>query len=275
MEKNLFAVILAGGKGERFWPLSTSRRPKQLIPFIGRKSLLALAVERVQPLVGAERIIVVTGCELVDAVRRELPQLPVENVIGEPFGRDTAAACGLGALAVKVRDPQAVMCILTADHLIGTVARFRRTLAATARVAVERGAPVTIGLKPRSANTGYGYIQAGPLLRTFRGVEFRKALRFVEKPDQKTAEKYVLAGDFYWNSGMFIWTVPVIWEMLERYCPKLALGLSKLEQFWGKPEFGSRLSSLYRKLERISVDYAVMEKAENVVMAIGTIASDD
>ncbi|MCX7591814.1 MAG: mannose-1-phosphate guanylyltransferase, partial [Kiritimatiellae bacterium] len=275
MPDNSYAVILAGGKGERFWPLSTSQCPKQFMRIGGRQSLMALAVERVRPVFPPDRIIVVTGKSLVGMVQQELPDLPRGNIIGEPVGRDTAAACALATILVRKHDPDAVMCILTADHVIGSLARFRKVLRACVRVAGSESVLVTIGIKPTAPSTGYGYIESGPVWKRLRGVEFRKVLRFVEKPDLKTARRFLSARNFAWNSGMFVWSVRTIWDALGQYCPSLANRMAGIESYVGSSRFESRLARVYKELDRISVDYAVLEKADNIVMAVGDFEWDD
>ena len=178
-----YAVIMAGGRGERFWPLSTLKRPKQVLRLVGDKTLMETAVERLDGLIPPERVMVITSADLVEATCGAAPGLPRENVIGEPFGRDTAAVCALGSALVKARDPEAAFCILTADHIIKDAGLFQTTLREGFEMAMGQDVLVTIGIKPDSPSTGYGYIEAGDAIEHEGHVDFFEAKRFVEKPD--------------------------------------------------------------------------------------------
>jgi len=281
MNTNTYAVILAGGRGERFWPMSTSRRPKQLLALVGRRALLAQAVHRLRSIIPEERILVITSADLIEAVRSLLPGLPKANVIGEPCGRDTAAAITLGAALIKARNPKAVFCVLTADHVVGDVAVFRRTLKDAFARAAAADVLLTIGLKPTFPSTGFGYIEAGKRLAGPSRTPFYRVRRFVEKPNARIAERYVKAGRFYWNSGMFVWSLSAWERALRRHRPSLGRLLDRLMPLAGRPGFQARcrlqaeLKRAYAGLEKISVDYAVMEHADNIVMAEGLFAWDD
>ncbi len=274
MQSNAYAIILAGGKGERFWPMSTAARPKQLLSIVGGEPLVATAVRRLNALIPADRVFVITRNEIVGAVRAAVPGLPAENVIGEPIGRDTAAAITLGAALVKARDPDASFCVLTADHVIGDAGLFNRTLGESFAVAAS-GFLVTIGMKPSCASTGFGYIEAGSSLAQPGETEFFKVKRFVEKPDSKTAERYVKSGSFYWNSGMFIWSVKTYEAALAAHCPALLDMMKEIEPAALGPGMAGAMASVYAGLEKISIDYALMEKADNIVMAKGVFEWDD
>jgi len=270
MSQEAYAVIMAGGKGERFWPLSTSKRPKQVLSLVGGKPLMQLAIERLEGLIPPERVIVVTNADIVDVTCEAAPDLPRENVIGEPFGRDTAAAVALASAIVKARDPDAVFCILTADHVIGDNDLFLQTLREGIEVAAAGDVLVTIGIQPAFASTAFGYIESGDPVEHDGRIDFLRARRFVEKPDQPTAEKYLDAGTFCWNSGMFIWSVKSIQNAFSKFQPQLLQMADTMESHAGAPDFIKCLADEYEKLERISVDYAIMEKADNILMARGT-----
>ena len=270
MSQEAYAVIMAGGKGERFWPLSTSRRPKQVLSLVGGKPLMQLAIERLEGLIPPERVIVVTNADIVDVACEAAPQLPKENVIGEPFGRDTAAAVALASAVVKARDPGAVFCILTADHIIGDNDLFLQTLREGIAIAAAGDVLVTIGIQPAFPSTAFGYIESGDTVEHGGDIEFLKAVRFVEKPDLAAAEKYVDSGRFCWNSGMFIWSVKSIQNALSEFQPQLLRMADVMEGHVGTPDFMKHLADEYEKLERISIDYAIMEKADNILMARGT-----
>jgi mannose-1-phosphate guanylyltransferase len=270
-----FAVILAGGKGERFWPLSTARRPKQLLSLVGDRPLLAQAVERLDGLIPPDHIFVVTAEDLVEPTRLYVPDLRASNIVGEPMGRDTAAAIAVGAGLVRGRDENAVFCVLTADHVIGDLAVFRTTLERCMRLASEREVLVTIGIPPRWPSSAYGYIECGKALPADGNVEFLQAKRFVEKPDTETAKEYVAGGRFLWNSGMFIWSVRSIESALMRHRPELGGLIRRVAEARGGDAVRDVLAAEYPRIERISIDYAVMEKATNIVVAKGQFAWDD
>ncbi len=274
MKSKPYAVILAGGKGERFWPASTSRKPKQLLALAGGKPLLVQAVERLRGLIPPERVFIITNRDFVPAIRRDV-RLPRKNIVGEPVGRDTAAAIAVGAALVKARDPAASFCVLTADHIIGDLAVFRQTLRACLARAGENDVLITVGIRPTEPSTGYGYIETtGPAVRD-GGVRFLSARRFVEKPDAAKARRYCAAGRFYWNSGMFVWSVGAFETALLRHRPALAALMTRLGRVAGTRRFDRALEREYGRIEKISIDYALMEKSRNIVMAVGEFAWDD
>ena len=207
---DMAVVIMAGGAGTRFWPLSTRARPKQFLQLVGESSLLQQSYTRARALVDPERILVLTGANLVDQVREQLPELDPANVIGEPMRRDTAAAVCLGALLCRRRFGDPVMVVLTADHRIEPLEEFTRDIRSAAVAARTSGALYTLGIEPTFPSTGYGYLQQGELLADDQGVMHRRLRCFREKPDLATAEEYVRTGEFWWNSGMFVWTVDAI-----------------------------------------------------------------
>ncbi|MFO7871021.1 MAG: sugar phosphate nucleotidyltransferase [Kiritimatiellia bacterium] len=275
MTEKCCAVIMAGGKGERFWPLSTRSRPKQLLSLVGDEPLLSLAVKRLEGLIPLRNIFIITRDELTEAVRQTAPELPGENIVGEPFGRDTAAACALGAALVKARDPEAVFCVLTADHIIEDIPIFQKTLAESMKTASSSDVLITIGIKPGFPSTGFGYIEAGNALSERDGIEFAAARRFVEKPDRATAGKYLEKGNYYWNSGMFVWSVNSFLKALKEFEPPLYAMSETMASHAGKEDFQDMLETEYSKLRKISVDYAVMEKARNIVVVKGLFDWDD
>lgn len=273
--KNAFAVIMAGGRGERFWPLSTGAWPKQMLCLAGKRSLCAMSVDRLKGLLPPDRIIIITSADLVAAMRKAIPELPRDNIVGEPFGRDTAAAVALASAIVGKRAPDGVFAILTADHVIGDLGVFKATLKAGLEIAASDDVLVTIGIKPASPSTGYGYIEAGRKACTRHGVEFLSAKRFVEKPDLATARKYVASGRYCWNSGMFAWSVKTIQEALSKHAPALFDMAKKMQAVAGTSRFAGTLAKEYSRLEKISIDYAIMEKSKNILMARGAFKWDD
>lgn len=270
-----YAVIMAGGKGERFWPLSTSKHPKQLLALVGDKPLIAQAVDRLDGLVPPENVFVVTNTDLVEATRKAAPLLPPENIVGEPIGRDTAAAVACGGALVKAKDENGVFAILTADQVMGDLDIFSATLRGGMDLAEQHDILVTIGIEPTYASTGFGYIESGAGYGMAEQVEFRKAVRFVEKPDEATATEYVSSGKFYWNSGMFIWSVSSLEKAFAAHCPEMKELMDTLSDYAAEGKIIEGMDATYPKLGKISVDYALMEKADNIVMACGTFAWDD
>ena len=271
---DFYAVILSGGSGERFWPLSTSDRPKQFLSVFGGKSLIRQAVDRVRGLVPSERILVVTADSLVKATRRELPELPRANVIAEPCRRDTAAAIATACGVVERRGgADAVAAVLTADQLMRDVPAFRRLLADAARAAAATDDIVTMGVAPDYPATGFGYIQVGEPVPLRTKTVFHRAVRFVEKPDAKTAAKYLATGRYAWNAGMFVWKVATMKAAFLAGAPALAILEAAVAD--KKNRVPAVLETLYPQLPRISIDYAVMEKAKNILVSRTAFGWDD
>lgn len=275
MTAERYAVILAGGKGERFWPLSTAKKPKQLLSLVGEQSLLEQAVERLRGLIPPERVFVITNADLVEASRKAAPSLPAANIVGEPVGRDTAAAVALGGALVKARKHDGVFCVLTADHVIGDLPLYRGTLHAAMDLAEAEDVLITIGMEPTEPSTGFGYIEVGDIHSERGGITFLKAKRFVEKPNLDRANSYLASGNYLWNSGMFIWSVQSLAAGLRRHRPQLAKLMDEMAKVAGKPEFAAALAKAYEALDKISIDYALMEKSENILVARGAFAWDD
>ncbi len=269
-----YPIILAGGRGERFWPLSTHDRPKQFISLFGGKPLLTLAVERLQDVAPASNIFIITSRDLIAATQEVVYNVPAANIIGEPCGRDTAAAVALACGLVKQRDPEGVVCILTADQLMSDITTFRQTLNDCVKVAQTRDAIVTIGINPTFPATGFGYIEAGRDIPENCITHFNEAMRFVEKPNEVNAERYVAAGHYFWNSGMFIWRASVMHKAFEELAPDMAEIVNAVAET--PPEaLDGLLDSIYPSLRKISIDYAVMEHAKNIIMARGVFGWDD
>lgn len=270
-----YAIIMAGGRGERFWPASTQLRPKQLLDLFDGKPLLVSAVERIESLIPRERILIITNAELVNPIRQVLPDFPERNIIGEPCGRDTAAAIALGMTLIRDRCPDAAFAVLTADHVIHNAEIFRKTLAEGLEYALHHPVLLTIGIPPRYPSTGFGYIETEAPGAKDPAYAFRRALRFVEKPDAVTAEQYIKSGSYFWNSGMFIWSVAAISEAFRAYRPPLAQMADRLRGHTSDPDFAALLKNEYAALEKISIDYAIMEKAPNILMAECAFDWDD
>jgi len=251
LTQHLFAVVMAGGRGERFWPAGRADRPKQLLPLFGEKTMIEETVQRLFPLFAPERVLVIGNLAYVDTLRKLLP-LPVENVIGEPEGRDTAPCAALATALIRRRDPEATMVMLPSDHVVRPAKLFQDTILAAAEEA-QKGVLVTLGVTPTEAATGYGYLQLGKAAAP----GFRKALAFKEKPDRETARKFFQDGNYRWNSGIFIWRCDAVGRAFARYAPELGRRL----EAWST---GADYTRDFAECPRISIDYAIMEKADNV-----------
>jgi mannose-1-phosphate guanylyltransferase len=271
---------MAGGRGERFWPVSREKTPKQLVTLLGGRSFLQQAVERVLPLVPLKNILIITNAVQAPEVRRQLSRLPAENIIAEPVGRDTCAAVTLGAAVAGQRSTSAVMAVLPADHVISEEKKFQQVLADSFDLAGRGQVIVTIGIKPTEPATGYGYIRVGPPLPPPHGVKayktaFFKAEQFVEKPHFDKALEYLNGGRHRWNAGMFVWSFVTLTQGLEQHQPELAAACQRWFQAAGTPRLAKVLAAEYPGLKKISVDYALMEQAQNVVVADGAFGWDD
>jgi mannose-1-phosphate guanylyltransferase len=255
-----YGVIMAGGAGTRLWPLSRGTKPKQLLQVINGKSLLQLSYDRFAGMLPAKQIYVCTGEAHRQAVMENLPQLPPENLLGEPEGRDTANAVGFPAAVLHKRDPDAVFAVVTADHVIEPIDTFQKCIQdAFQVVAQEKNALVTFGIVPTHGHTGLGYIQRG---EPFPGVSGAyKVQGFKEKPDQATADRYVDTKRYYWNSGMFVWRADTVLNELKILLPASHAGLSEIARAWDTPHQAEVLKRIYGTLPKISVDYAIMEPA--------------
>lgn len=278
--KDRFVIIMAGGRGERFWPLSREKTPKQLLAILGKKSFLQEAVERVLPLVPAKNIFIITNEVQAPTVRKQLPKLPKANIVAEPVGRDTCAAVTLGAALVGARSTTGVMAVLPADHVIPDAKKFQQILSDAFDVAAQGQAIVTIGIKPTEPATGYGYIQTGNELPKVPGVKtkttFYKAERFVEKPNFETALEYVNSGQYRWNAGMFVWSFITVTNGLQAHQPEMFAACQRWFKVAANPaKLAKVLAKEYPEIKKVSIDYALMEKAQNVIVADGAFEWDD
>ncbi len=256
---NAYVLIMAGGSGTRLWPLSRRDKPKPVLPLVeAGRSMFQIAAGRVEPMFTPERILVVANAELTKILRKQAPQIPAENFVIEPVGRDTAPAVGLGAIHIRQRDPDGVMAVVTADHHIADVETYRKVLNAACQVAAQ-GLVVTLGITPDFPTTGFGYIERGERDQTVNGVDVYVLKRFAEKPDPATAERFVASGKYSWNSGMFIWPVKRVMAEFERHAPDLYAKLTQLAARIGQPGYNDLLAEVWPTVERISVDYALME----------------
>lgn len=275
---NIYAVIMAGGVGSRFWPKSRERSPKQFLEIAGSGTMIQNTVTRIQGVVPAMNTFVVTNKLQEELTYNQLPFIPSENILIEPIGRNTAPCIGLAATLIHRIDPKGIMVVLPADHMIRNVDEFLRVLKVAVKVAGESDALITIGIKPSRPETGYGYIQFEEELEPNNPYKNEGILRvktFAEKPNLETAERFLQSGDFLWNSGMFVWKAQSILKEIEVHLPDLNIQLKTLQQKPGTAEFKSALEHAYGLIRSISIDYGVMEKAGNVFVAKGDFGWSD
>lgn len=258
-----YAVIMAGGSGTRLWPLSRRAQPKQALKLIGDRTMFQHAVDRLAPLFTPERIFVVTNAQMAAVLRPQAPEVPAENFILEPSGRDSAPAAGLAAVYLSQRDPDATMVILTADHYIVDTAQFRAVLAAAEQVAAD-DTIVTLGIRPMYPATGFGYIQLGESQVIVDGFRVYRSGGFTEKPDQKTALRFLEEGRYVWNSGMFVWRAGRLLAEFAAQLPDLYASLNRIGAAAGTPDAKRVLAEVWPSLRRVSIDFGIMEHAANV-----------
>jgi mannose-1-phosphate guanylyltransferase len=252
---NFYPVVLAGGRGTRFWPLSRKKRAKQLLALDGKHSMIQQTVARLLPLASPKKFWIITNRDLRPAILKQLPKLPKTQVLAEPVGRNTAPAIGLAAFLLLRENPEAVIGMFPSDHVIADEKRYRETLQQGIEIAAAGGNIVVLGIRPTRPETGYGYIEAGR--------EFGHALRvrrFTEKPDTAKASEFLAAGNYFWNSGMFLWSARTLANALHEHLPKTAPLLEQIAATFGTSRFARTFARLYPKCENISVDYAVLER---------------
>ena len=269
---------MAGGVGTRFWPRSREKSPKQFLEIIGRGTLIQSTVARLQGLIDVRDTFVITNRLQKSLAARQLPQLPEENVIVEPVGRNTAPCIGLAALHIRAIDPAAVMVVLTSDHLVEDTVEFQRILALAIETARESGSLLTIGITPTHPETGYGYIQIFNEDGTHNPYFSKGVLKvktFAEKPTLEAAERFLASGDFLWNSGMFVWRADVILERIRQCLPDLHAELLKIDRAIGTPQYQSVLDTVYGMIRGVSIDYGVMEKSDDVFVIPATFGWND
>ena len=268
----MYAVIIAGGRGERFWPYSRLHKPKQLVNMVGNISMLRATYDRILKIVPAENIIIVTNKILSGGVSNLIPELKPQNVLIEPKARNTAPAIGLAALYISETDPDAVMAVFPADHVIKNQTKFAQALKRARKTAERTDGLVTIGITPKGPETGYGYIQA---ILTQENQGSYKVRAFAEKPTFGTAKRFIKSGDFFWNSGIFIWKASAILREMEENIPEIYEPLAKLSGYFNSKSFTGKLNKAFSAIRATSIDYAVMEVSQNVHMVKGDFEWND
>ena len=262
---NNHLVIMAGGIGSRFWPMSTTEKPKQFMDVLGTgKSLLQLTVERFNTIVETQNVWVVTNCIYADIVAEQLPEMPRDRIISEPCRRNTAPCIAYVSWRIKSRDPKANIVVTPSDHIVTDPTEFRRVVSECLKFTADTDAIVTLGMKPTRPETGYGYIEANLSANSLRNKEIFRVDSFREKPDLKTAKQYISKSNYFWNAGIFIWNVSTIVNAFRIYQPTMARIFESLIPYYGTPQEREKIDQLFPECENISVDYAIMEKAEEI-----------
>ena len=276
----LYAVIMAGGAGTRFWPASRTLLPKQLLEFVGGRTMIQATVDRIAELVPPERTLVVTNQQLIAPIAAQLPQLPAGGILGEPCKRDTAPCIGLAAALIARTDPDATMVVMPSDHVIQPVEDFHRAIRSAAQLVVEQPRRiVTFGIRPTYPAESFGYIERGePLAGTAANTKSPPAFRvnrFREKPNAATAREYLATGNFYWNSGIFVWRASTIVDALSKFEPQMSSHLQTIAAAAGSPDFAATLLREFAAIQGKSIDYAVMEHYDDVAVIEAPFQWDD
>ncbi len=274
MEK-IFCLIMAGGSGTRFWPRSRTIKPKQYLNLFGKKSLLESTLLRFEKFMDPENIYIVSGKNQAQILEEQSKQIPRENLIYEPVGKNTLPCIGLATMFAEKEDPDGIMVVSPSDHLIRDDDLFRDTVLAAAKIADDKEGIVTIGITPSYPATGYGYIQVEKELEDGDKIRQFKVKRFVEKPNYELASSYLKQGGFYWNSGLFIFKISVFLKAVKVFAPELYHDLRKIQADMGNPSFEKTLDTVYRAVEGISVDYGIMEHAQNIYLVEGNFSWND
>jgi mannose-1-phosphate guanylyltransferase len=272
---NIYAVLMAGGVGTRFWPRSREKSPKQILSVLGEETLIQLSYKRLNNLVDDSRIMVVTNYDQKDVIQEQLPRLNSGNFVLEPFGKNTAPCIGLAAIHVAYQDPEAIMVVLPADHVITKVDEFQRVIKLAVEFSAQNDGLVTLGITPYEPATGYGYIQAGEEVLKSNSHLVYKVKTFAEKPNWDTAKRFLKSGDFYWNSGIFIWKATTILQEISEKLPEIHDGLMEINRSIDTPNYYQTLESIYQHFKGISIDFGVMQQAANVYVIPTDIGWND
>ncbi|RIJ47191.1 mannose-1-phosphate guanylyltransferase [Maribellus luteus] len=271
----LYTLIMAGGSGTRFWPRSKTIRPKQYLNIFGDDSLLQDTIGRFATFTEKENIYIVSSATQAEVLEKQASMLPKENLIYEPVGRNTLPCIGLAAMYAEKDNPEGIMVVSPSDHLIQNNELFKDTVLAAVKIADERDGIVTIGITPAYPATGYGYVQTAEDITGEETIRQFKVVRFVEKPNEEVASGYLKQGGFFWNSGLFVFKVSVFLDAVEKFAPALYADLRKIQADLGKPEYPQTLDTIYRAVQSISVDYGIMEHAQNIYLVEGNFDWND
>jgi len=272
--KNFF-IIMAGGVGTRFWPRSRRKKPKQLLNINSQSSMIQNTIKRLEGLATPDDILIITTKEHKDNLVELVPFIPKQNIIAEPFGRNTAPCIGLAAVYLEAQHPEAVLSVICADHTIANETEFKRVLKSSAETTYKTKSIITIGIIPRRADTGFGYIQFDNDINKIYNKEIFRVKNFTEKPNLETAEKFLKSGDYLWNSGMFIFRIDVLLEQYKKHLPDLYNALKNLSGKFFNPNFETELEDTYKKINGISIDYGIMEKTTDVLVIKGDFGWSD
>lgn len=271
----LCALIMAGGKGERFWPLSTDKKPKQFLKLLGKETMIQMTINRIKDLIPLERIFVVTGKRYKDLVIDQLPELPKKNIIIEPIGKNTAPCITLSAFNIEKQYKNATIVVLPSDHIIKNEEKFRSVIeASNCFIEENQDSIITLGIRPNRPETGYGYIKCNKTTSIVKGLKIKNVEMFVEKPNQEKAEEYLKDENFLWNGGMFVWKAKYILRLMEKYL-KNTYDVIKEITYGLEEEYEEKLKNSYNLVDNVSIDYAIMEKAENIYVIPSDFGWDD
>ncbi len=270
-----YCLIMAGGSGTRFWPKSRVKKPKQYLSIFGDQSLIQETVQRFARFISEDKIYVVSASGQKEVLEEQTTNLPTENLIFEPVGKNTLPAIGLAALTIFENDPEGIMIVSPSDHLIRNDELFRQTIESAALIADKTDGIVTIGITPKFPATGYGYVQTSDEVKLGQLIKTYSVRKFVEKPNSEVASGYLQQGGFFWNSGIFVFKVSVFLESVKQYAPGLYADLMLIKEFIGTDNYETRLDQIYRQVESISIDYGILEKAKNVFLVQGDFVWND
>lgn len=275
MKNQIFAVIMAGGSGTRFWPKSRAGLPKQFLKIIGDKTMLQSTVHRVEPIISHQNIFIITNVHHAQMVKEQLPSVPSENIFLEPVGRNTAPCIGIAALMVQQRDPEGVMIVLPSDHCIKNKEGFCKELKIAAERAAEKKTLISFGIKPTYPETGYGYIQCGEKSSLLSEYEIYQIERFREKPDINQAKEFIKCGNYFWNAGIFVWKASVILEEIEKYLPESYKKLMEIKKHLETNKAQEEINNIFKTFQPESIDYGVMEKTERAEIIASQVDWND
>ena len=273
--KDLYTLIMAGGAGTRFWPRSKTAKPKQYLNMFGNESLLQSTITRFATFTETNNIYIVSSKSQSEVLEEQTPMLPKENLIYEPVGKNTLPCIGLAAMFAEKENPDGIMVVSPSDHLIENIELFKETVLAAAKIADEKNGIVTLGIKPTYPATGFGYVQTAEDITAEEKIKQFKVERFVEKPNEPTATEYLKKGNFYWNSGLFIFKISVFIDSIKEFAPDLYNDLRKIQADFGTPDYELTLDTIYRAVKSISVDYGIMEHAKNIYLVEGNFDWND